>query len=109
MKRRQGNAEAVCSSFENSNMGIGTTTYGYVPINAGNSTYGDGAMASIDGPWTDDTITYEYDQLGRVKKRSINGVANEVSAVFDDTGRVTSVTNNLGTFDYAYVAETRSR
>ena len=44
--------------------------------------------------------------LGRVKKRSIDGSANEVSAVFDDTGRVTSVINNLGTFDYAYVAET---
>jgi RHS repeat-associated protein len=86
--------------------GIGTTTYGYVPINASDSVYGDGALYSIDGPWTDDTITYEYDQLGRTKKRSINGVANEVSAVFDDAGRVTSVTNNLGTFDYAYVDDT---
>ena len=41
-----------------------------------------------------------------MKKRSIDGSANEVSAVFDDTGRVTSVTNNLGIFDYAYVNET---
>ena len=31
-------------------------------------------MASVDGPLANDTITYDYDVLGRVAGRAINGV-----------------------------------
>lgn len=64
--------------------GIGTTTYGYHA--AGQA--GAGQVASVDGPWTDDTITYTYDQLGRVTTRAINGVG--VTWAFDALGRITS-------------------
>jgi len=78
--------------------GIGTTTYGYKAA----GTLGAGQVASVDGPLTDDTITYTYDQLGRVVTRAINGAANTVTWTFDALGRVTTEANLLGTFTYAY-------
>jgi hypothetical protein len=59
-------------------------------------------VASVDGPLTDDTITYTYDELGRVTVRAINGSANTVTWAFDALGRVTSEANLLGAFTYAY-------
>jgi YD repeat-containing protein len=48
----------------------------------------------------DDTITYTYDELGRVTTRAINGVA--LSLTYDALGRVTQEANALGTFGYGY-------
>ena len=64
---------------------------------------GAGKLASIDGPLSNDTITFSYDQLGRVTNRSINGTANAANWTFDSLGRVSSATNKLGTFNYAYL------
>jgi YD repeat-containing protein len=81
--------------------GTGTTTYGYHPV-TGSAAPGAGQLASVDGPLTDDTITYSYDELGRVTNRAINGSANTVTWAFDALGRVTSEINLLGTFSYTY-------
>ena len=78
--------------------GIGTTTYAYKAA----GTLGAGQVASVDGPLTDDTITYPYDPLGRVVTRAINGTANTVTWTFDALGRVTTEANLAGTFTYAY-------
>ena len=78
--------------------GIGTTTYAYKAPGV----LGAGQVASVDGPLTNDTITYTYDQLARVTVRAINGAANTVTWAFDALGRVTSEANVLGTFTYAY-------
>jgi len=78
--------------------GTGVTTYTYHPAGVP----GAGQVAAVDGPLTDDTITYSYDQLGRVTTRAINGAANAVTWAFDALGRVTSETNVLGTFSYTY-------
>ena len=78
--------------------GIGTTTYAYKAP----SVLGAGQVASVDGPLTNDTITYTYDQRGRVTVRAINGAANPVTWAFDALGRVTSEANVLGTFTYTY-------
>jgi YD repeat-containing protein len=78
--------------------GTGTTTYGYHPAGQLGATQ----LASVDGPLTDDTITYGYDELGRVTTRAINGSANTVTWAFDALGRVTSEQNVLGTFAYTY-------
>jgi RHS repeat-associated protein len=59
-------------------------------------------VAAIDRPLTDDTITYAYDQVGRVTTRAINWAANTVTWAFDALGRVTSETNVLGAFAYTY-------
>ena len=78
--------------------GIGTTTYTYKAT----GTNGAGRVATIDGPLTDDTISYTYDELGRVVQRTINGSANQVDWTFDALGRVTSEENLLGEFTYTY-------
>jgi RHS repeat-associated protein len=82
--------------------GTGTTAYTYHPAGS----LGGGQVASVDGPLTNDTITYTYDELGRVVSRAINGAANTTTQVYDALGRVTSETNVLGTFAYAYVGVT---
>jgi YD repeat-containing protein len=85
--------------------GTGTTTYGYNAVTTPPA-LGAGRLASVDGPLTNDTITYGYDELGRVTTRAINGAANTVSWAFDSLGRVTSEQNVLGTFAYTYYGTT---
>jgi YD repeat-containing protein len=81
--------------------GIGTNTYSYYPFTNG---LGAGRLLSIDGPLSNDTISYEYDELDRVTSRAIDGVAQAVT--YDALGRVTIVTNALGSFTNNYVNAT---
>jgi len=82
--------------------GNGTNTYSYYAVT--NGQLGAGKLHSLDGPWANDTITYAYDELGRVKSRTIDNVA--VDMTYDPLGRVTVVTNALGTFTNNYVNTT---
>lgn len=77
---------------------LGTTHYAYHPTTPG--TLGAGRLASIDGPWANDTIAYTYDELGRIAQRSIGGISESFS--FDAAGRPTGVTNPLGSFAIGY-------
>ncbi len=83
--------------------GTGRTTYTYNPITKSPG-LGAGRLAGETGPLPNSTITYEYDELGRVVRRAINGVAQ--STAYDALGRVTQVTNPLGTFAHSYVNRT---
>ncbi|MBS1767175.1 MAG: hypothetical protein JST05_07225 [Acidobacteria bacterium] len=83
--------------------GTGTTTYQYYPISIP-AALGAGRVRSIQSPGTANAITYSYDELGRVATRTI-GTAVE-SRAFDSLGRISQVTNPLGTFQYAYVGAT---
>jgi RHS repeat-associated protein len=83
--------------------GTGTTSYTYHPVTT-SGTPGALQLASVDGPLANDTISYSYDELGRVVNRSINGIA--ASQIYDPLGRISSVTNALGTFNYGYVNQT---
>ena len=85
--------------------GIGTTTYDYHPI-LGTPSLGAGRLASVDGPLANDTITYGYDELGRVANRAIDGDSNRSLFSFDALGRVRTVTNPLGAFTLEYVNTT---
>jgi RHS repeat-associated protein len=76
--------------------GTGTTLYAYKPLGVLGATQ----LASIDGPLTNDTMTYAYDELGRMTSRLINGVGSTYA--FDMLGRQSSEVNALGTFTYAY-------
>jgi RHS repeat-associated protein len=89
--------------------GTGKTTYSYKPISAlsdpptsGELTAALGAneLKDVDGPLGNDTITYAYDELGRVNSRTVGGQTQ--SALFDALGRVTQIANPLDTFTYAY-------
>src|SRR5262249_24595020 len=57
------------------------------------------------GPLSNDTITYDYDQLGRRISTAINGVATLMA--FDEAGRVLAETNALGPFSYTYDGASR--
>jgi RHS repeat-associated protein len=80
------------------NDAVGTTAYSYKSIGSGP---GSGRLGSIDGPLANDLIAYNYDSIGRVTNRSINGVV--ASVVYDKLNRIVSETNALGTFGYSFV------
>ncbi len=87
----------------------GDTKYDYYPIAAGNDNSGYLETISIpvyNTPNTWNTITYEYDKLGRVNNRAINGTANPLSLDYDALGRVYTETNLLGQFGYSFVDQT---
>jgi RHS repeat-associated protein len=84
--------------------GIGTTNYNYYPINAVPAN-GAGRLAAIDGPWSNDTVTFSYDELGRTVGRAINAVSQSVA--FDAASRISSLTNALGTFAFTFDGPTR--
>lgn len=79
--------------------GIGTTYYHYNPITT-TPALGAGELASVDGPFPDDTITYNYDALGRRVSTAIDGIA--ATKTYDAAGRVIAETNALGAFTYTY-------
>jgi RHS repeat-associated protein len=80
--------------------GAGATFYSYYPITGG-PLLGAGKLRASDGPLPNDTISYSYDELGRVTSQSINGLSQSIS--YDALGRITTMTNPLGSFSYAYV------
>ena len=80
--------------------GIGTTTYRYIPLSGG-PVLGAGRLAGVTGPLAGDSVSYGYDELGRVASRSINGVAQ--SWARDPLGRVTNTVDALGGFACDYV------
>ncbi len=82
--------------------GTGTTTYNYYTVT--NTQLGAGMLSSVTGPLGNGTISYAYDQLGRLSSRTINSVAQALT--YDALGRVTMVTNALGVFTNSYVDET---
>lgn len=79
--------------------GTGTTAYGYYPVT---TSLGAGMLQTVNGPLTDDTITYFYDELGRVSRRDVNGSANTVLYGYDALGRMNAQGNLLGQFGFAY-------
>ncbi len=80
--------------------GTGTTTATFNPVTTPASLGAD-RLASIDGPLNGDTISYTYDEMGRIVTRALNGAA--VTDTFDALGRTSRKTDPLGAFDYTYV------
>ncbi len=80
--------------------GMGTTTYAYNPITP-MPTLGAGSLQSVSGPLPNSTVTYQYDSLGRVLSRSLNGAA--LAMTYDALGRITGLTNLLGAFQFNYI------
>lgn len=76
--------------------GTGTTSYSYYPIGV----LGADKVQTVQGALPKSTITYGYDELGRVVSRDIAGVAQTLDR--DALGRVEWIANALGTFNYSY-------
>jgi RHS repeat-associated protein len=83
--------------------GTGTTNYSYYPVGV----LGAGKLQSVDGSLDNDTITYGYDELGRVTSSQVGGSSRTETQQFDALGRLTTLTNPLGNFTYAYDGVTR--
>lgn len=84
------------------------TTYDYFYNPNGNHVYTYdllGRVTSLDGPWSDDTISYAYNDATRsVTRTSPGGVAT--TTVADTLGRIASIANPLGTFTSGYDGDT---
>jgi RHS repeat-associated protein len=63
-----------------------------------------GRIKEIDGPWTDDTISWVYnDALRKVTRTTPGNIVTETVA--DAFGRIATVTNPLGLFTHNYTGE----
>jgi len=80
----------------------GDTTYSFHPFTQGQ--LGAGQLASVDGPLAGDTISYTYDELGRVKTRTLSPVTTEWT--YDQQGRLVHIIDPIGTFEYVYEGTT---
>lgn len=70
----------------------GTTLYSY------NS---DSTVASIDGPWDNDIISYTYDDIGRVLTMSVEG-SDTIEYLYDSLGRLDQIRSGTDIYDYSY-------
>lgn len=80
--------------------GTGMTQYQYYPIGS----LGALQLKQSDGAYTNDTIGYQYDELGRVTTRTIDTTNDTFS--YDTLGRITNHTSPLGTFVRSYLGDT---
>jgi RHS repeat-associated protein len=79
--------------------GIGTTLYSYHPINV-LPALGAGQLASMAGPYTNETSSFGYDAIGRRISTAINGAV--ATMTYDAGGRLINESNALGAFTYTY-------
>ncbi|WP_249070105.1 RHS repeat domain-containing protein [Argonema antarcticum] len=95
-----------------------TLRYGYDALgNLNKVTYGDGKIKQMDYRDNDnrlgtttlpsgETITYDYDEAGRIKSettKSVSGtITNTISYTYDANSNVKTITDNTGTTTYHY-------
>jgi RHS repeat-associated protein len=61
----------------------------------------DSQLVSTDGPWENDTLTYQYDALGRRTGLSPQEGAS-LSYAYDNLNRLTGIQTGARTYSYAY-------
>ena len=87
--------------------GAGLTSYTYHPVGH----LGALMPATVDGPLPGltDLISYTFDHLGRGKTRNIGplGTENLVTLNYDNLGRLQSTVNHLGSFNHFYIGDTQ--
>ena len=76
----------------------GTTSWTYKAVGV-NGALG---LDTEDGPFSNDTVAYGYDPLGRVSSRTVPGGSAETIG-YDLLGRPNSHTTDLGSFTYGYL------
>ena len=83
--------------------GTGTTNYSYYAITV-SPTLGAGKLQAVDGPLTNDTVSYGYDERGRVATRGLSAFSTTTS--YDVLGRPSSLTSPIGSFAWTYLNTT---
>lgn len=95
------------SSVQNDWGTISYTYNNYVTSAGATPILGGGKLALVHNDViANSDITYSFDALGRTTNRSINGSINSIDWSYDAMSRVTSETNALGAFAYAYIDDT---
>lgn len=79
--------------------GTATTTWTYNPI-TGTPALGAGRLASVDGPLTNDSVNYTYDELGRTVSHGLSSFSTTLS--YDALGRVMTLGSPVGNFTYTF-------
>ena len=82
--------------------GVGTNSYSYYPVATGQ--LGAGMLSSVANTFVGSTTVYKYDALGRTTNRAIDGVSEQLT--YDALGRVTMITNVLGSFTNTFLRAT---
>jgi RHS repeat-associated protein len=80
--------------------GVGTTQFQYGAVGS----LGALKLAAEDGPYANDTVSYQYDALGRMTSRTVDAVIE--SFTYDRLDRVTQHGNPLGSFSFSYLGQT---
>jgi RHS repeat-associated protein len=80
--------------------GTGTSTYSYYPAGV----LGANRLQLVQTPQPAAQIGYDYDHLGRVEHRTIDGVSETFG--YDDLGRIQTDQNTLSNFNYTYLGPT---
>jgi RHS repeat-associated protein len=80
--------------------GTGTTRYDYKPA----GTLGAGSLSSVDGPLANDTVSYTYDELGRVTTHGLSTFST--TSEYDALARLNTLTSPMGSFRWTYVNTT---
>ncbi|WP_026603574.1 RHS repeat-associated core domain-containing protein [Methylomonas sp. 11b] len=80
--------------------GTGATQYQYQAIGQ----LGALKLSQIDGPYNNDTVSFQYDELRRVVKRNIDSVTETFN--YDALGRLIAHNSPLGNFVQTYLGET---
>ena len=83
--------------------GVGTTNYSYYPVTA-QPALGAGQLQAVSGPLSNSTVSYSYDELGRVTTRGL--ATFPTTPGYDALGRVTSLASPIGVFNWTYVNTT---
>jgi RHS repeat-associated protein len=74
----------------------GTTTFTYTNFGAFS-----GALATEDGPWSDDAVSYGFDSAARLTGLAVGGGWTQ-SLTYDATNRLRSITSPAGSFSFDY-------
>jgi RHS repeat-associated protein len=78
--------------------GAGLTSFTYHPTTP--PALGAGRLASVDGPFSADSVSYTHDELGRLASRGLVGFMSTLT--YDTLGRLVTTASPVGTFTYAY-------
>jgi YD repeat-containing protein len=78
--------------------GMGTTNYSYDNLDQ---------LSSENGPWTNDTLNFAYDSLGRETGIGLNGTTVSTYG-YDDLSRLSGLNSIAGNFAYSYVGNSGS-
>jgi RHS repeat-associated protein len=81
--------------------GTGTTQYAYVPA----GTLGALQLSSEASPLAASTVSYLYDELGRLSSRTVQGAGAETFS-YDAIGRLVGHAHDMGSFTLGYLGQT---